>query len=56
MILPVWHGLSAADVRKYSPSLAGRVGVPTKDGVDFVVGELRHVIGAPPSKKAARKS
>ncbi|MCI0407348.1 MAG: toll/interleukin-1 receptor domain-containing protein [Acidobacteria bacterium] len=44
VVLPVWHGLSAADVRKYSPLLADRVGIPTKDGVDFIVGELRRAI------------
>lgn len=47
VILPVWHSLSAAEVRRHSPLLAGRVGVPTKDGVDFVVGELRRAIGSP---------
>ncbi len=56
VILPVWHGLSAADVRKHSPSLAGRVGVPTKDGVDFVVGELRRAIPIRTKKGTIRKT
>jgi hypothetical protein len=44
VILPVWHDLTVEEVRRYSPSLAGRLGVPTKDGLDFVVGELLRAV------------
>ena len=47
VILPVWHDLTVEEVRKYSPSLAGRIGVPTKDGLDFVVGELLRAVKIP---------
>jgi len=44
VILPVWYDLTVDEVRRYSPSLAGRLGVPTKDGLDFVVGELLRAV------------
>jgi hypothetical protein len=36
-ILPVWHNVSAADVKAFSPMLAGRVGISTADGMDYLV-------------------
>jgi hypothetical protein len=40
VILPVWDGVSAADVYKYSPILADRVGVPWSKGVEEVARRL----------------
>lgn len=37
VILPVWHGLSRADVAKYSPTLAGLYAVKSGDGIAAVV-------------------
>jgi hypothetical protein len=45
VILPVWHNVNADDVRKYSVTLADKVGVPTTKGLDFVVKELLKTIG-----------
>ena len=35
-ILPVWHRLSAPDIARYAPMLAGRFAVSTDLGVDAV--------------------
>jgi hypothetical protein len=40
VILPVWHDISADEVRKHSPILAGRLAVSSKTGLENVVGEL----------------
>jgi hypothetical protein len=39
-ILPVWHNVTADDVRKYSSTLAGRVGIPWESGLDNVVAKI----------------
>ena len=44
VILPVWHGLTRDEVAGYSPTIAGRIGIPTRDGVEYVVGELMRAI------------
>lgn len=40
VILPVWHGVTASDVFKYSPVLADRVGIQWSEGVDAVASKL----------------
>jgi TIR domain len=40
VILPVWHGVGFEEVRQYSPTLADRLAVPTKNGLESVVAEL----------------
>ena len=40
VILPIWDGVSAEDVYKYSPILADRVGVPWSKGVEEVARRL----------------
>ncbi len=40
IILPVWHHVSAEDVRHYSPTLADRVATSSAKGVDAVVTDL----------------
>ncbi|MBK7977148.1 MAG: hypothetical protein IPK07_29080 [Deltaproteobacteria bacterium] len=32
-ILPIWHGLSSAEVLTYSPTLAGKVAARTSDSI-----------------------
>jgi hypothetical protein len=44
LILPVWHGVTRADVLEYSPSLADKVAVESKQGLDHVVNELLKVL------------
>ncbi|GAB2791530.1 toll/interleukin-1 receptor domain-containing protein [Dyella kyungheensis] len=44
IILPVWHNISAAEVRKASPTLADRLAISSGRGVDEVVKELMRVL------------
>ena len=44
VILPVWHGVTADDVRAYSPILADRLAVSSDRGLDHVVAELMRAI------------
>ena len=43
-ILPVWHGLSSADIARYAPLLVDRLAVSTKIGVDAVADEIARAI------------
>ncbi len=40
VILPVWHNISAKEIRSYSPLLADRLGVSPERGLDHVVEKL----------------
>jgi hypothetical protein len=40
VILPVWHEIDVDEVRHYSPTLADRVAVSSKKGIDRVTSEL----------------
>jgi TIR domain len=42
--LPVWHGVGFAEVRNYSPTLADRLAVQTKDGLAHVVQKIVEVV------------
>lgn len=44
VILPVWHGVSKADVLSYSPMLADRVAALSSRGIDHVVAEMLRAI------------
>ena len=44
VILPVWHGIDANGVRRFSPTLADRVAVSSTLGVEAVKRELLRVI------------
>jgi hypothetical protein len=45
LILPIWRDVSVDEVRRFSPILAGRLGVTTDRGVDKVVYEIRRAVG-----------
>jgi hypothetical protein len=47
VILPVWHGVGFSEVRNYSPTLADRIAVQTKDGLAHVVQKIVEVVGNP---------
>jgi hypothetical protein len=47
VILPVWHEVDVADVRRYSPILADRVAIRSGRGVDTVVNEILAVLREP---------
>ena len=45
VILPVWHKVGFEDVRRYSPTLAGRVAAKSSEGLDAVVAKLLRAVG-----------
>jgi hypothetical protein len=45
IILPVWHEVGFTEVRSYSPILADRLAVQTKDGIEHVVEKIMEVVG-----------
>src|SRR5437773_2294533 len=36
VLLPIWHDITAAEVRDYSPSLADKIAIPSTLGVDAI--------------------
>jgi hypothetical protein len=40
VVLPIWHNVSAADILKFSPLLAGRVAVSTSQGLAHVASRV----------------
>ncbi len=44
VILPVWHRITAEEIRKYSPLLSDRIAVSSGDGLEHVVAELMRAI------------
>jgi hypothetical protein len=55
VILPVWHELGHAEIRRYSPLLADRLAVSTKDGLDSVAEEILRAVRRRP-KRAGKAS
>ena len=45
VILPVWHNMSADQIRAYSPILADRLAVSSAKGLDHVTDQLLQAIG-----------
>lgn len=52
IILPIWHEITAAEVKRFSPILADRVGVQSSIGIEAVAKELIVSIGNPALTKA----
>jgi replicative DNA helicase len=44
VILPVWHEITASDVRRYSPLLADRLGINTDRGLAVVASEIARAV------------
>ncbi len=49
VILPVWHNITAEQIRAYSPTLADRIAVSSSRGLDQVVAELLRAMRVGPS-------
>jgi len=45
IILPVWHEVSADEIRSYSPPLADLIAVPSRRGIEEVVSALMRAMG-----------
>lgn len=44
VVLPVWHEISAAEVRRHSPTLTDRLAVTSEKGIEAVAATLLQVI------------
>ncbi len=51
VILPIWHGVDQVYVARYSPTLADRVAVTTREGIGKVVDEIERVLRSPGGSK-----
>jgi hypothetical protein len=45
VILPIWHNITAEEVRQHSPILAGRVAARSEHGLEKVIAEVREAMG-----------
>jgi TIR domain len=45
VILPIWHNITAEEVRNNSPILAGRVAAKSEHGLEEVISEVREAMG-----------
>jgi hypothetical protein len=45
VILPIWHNITAEEVRNNSPILAGRVAAKSEHGLEKVISEVREAMG-----------
>lgn len=45
VILPIWHDVTAEEVRYYSPMLAGRLAAKTRDGMRHIIDMVVDVFG-----------
>ena len=64
IMLPVWHGIGEAEVKEFSPILAGRKAVQSSKGIEVVLDEIesavsvsqrtRELVTAPPGREAVR--
>jgi hypothetical protein len=45
VILPVWHNITADEVRNYSPMLSGLFAAKSTEGLETVVRKLREAMG-----------
>lgn len=55
VILPVWHGVTHAEVAAYSPSLAGRFAVSTDRGIAHVADVIERVVRRGPVPEPERE-
>jgi len=46
-ILPIWHEVSANDVKEFSPTLVDKIALNTNQGIENVVNSIINTIGAP---------
>lgn len=56
LLLPVWNGVDVDAVRRFSPTLANRVGLPVSRGIPTIASEIVAVVRAPVSSGAVAGS
>ena len=50
-ILPIWHGVTKAQVAKYSPSLTDRLAGNSKEGVAALVRKIKEALESAPRRR-----
>ena len=45
VLLPIWHGVTDQEVRRFSPPLADRIAARWEEGLDSVVAKLFEIVG-----------
>ena len=53
VVLPIWHNVSAEEVRKFSPILASKLAARSADGINAVVGQILDVVKEDGAKPAS---
>lgn len=48
VILPIWHNITADEVTKYSPMLAGKLAAPTNQGIELIAKAIFAVVRKEP--------
>jgi hypothetical protein len=56
VILPIWHNITAEEVRAKSPILAGRVAAKSEHGLEKVISEIREAMGISAPRTAGNTS
>ena len=51
VVLPIWHGITAEEIRIFSPILAGRMAVKSSDGLPSVVNNIRKAMAKEQSQQ-----
>jgi hypothetical protein len=51
VVLPIWHNVTASDVLKYSPLLAGKLGVSTSRGLPQVASRIYSAVRSTPAAR-----
>jgi hypothetical protein len=44
VILPIWHKISYSEIRRFSPPLADKISVSTKDGIESIVDKIVQLV------------
>lgn len=55
LIMPVWHGVVVADIRRYSAILADRVAISTTKGIPAIIAAVRQLFEAQITEAAVRQ-
>ncbi|MDO8847529.1 MAG: toll/interleukin-1 receptor domain-containing protein [Coriobacteriia bacterium] len=56
VLLPIWHEVNQVDISRYSPTLAGKKGIRTDDGLDPVVQSILAALNVTARSRFVRRS
>jgi hypothetical protein len=55
VILPIWHKLTKSQVSRFSPTLAGKLAVNSKEGIPSIVAAVQGALRAAPNRRGASR-